>query len=327
MSVSSFRPHNRLRQSLGQRSGQLISTNAQRNPLSTQELVETQKVVAETGVDDYAGQVRNTLGWVAAAGLFAFGISMTTGTDAAIEFVSGYVLEQSLSIDNLFVFLILFDYFKVEQGNQAKVLNYGIIGAVVLRGLFIAAGSVALEQFHQVLFVFAAVLFASSYGILFSGGDDEDENVDENWIVKLSRRYFKSTDQFEGEKFFNKDGLATPLFLCLVCIELSDVVFAFDSVPAIFGVTQDPFIVYTSNIFAISGLRSLYFVLAKAVSELKYLEKAVGLVLAFIGVKLAGEACSIELVTPLQSLGVVLGLLGAGVGASLSTAKGTKVDE
>mmetsp|Transcript_38798 Transcript_38798/g.39488 ORF Transcript_38798/g.39488 Transcript_38798/m.39488 type:complete len:347 (-) Transcript_38798:3-1043(-) len=267
--------------------------------------------------EDVQRDLKTTLAWVGAAAIFAGGIGATMGSTPAVEFVSGYLLEETLSIDNLFVFLVLFDFFGVERTNQGRILNYGIYGAMALRGIFIAAGTVALEQFHQVLLVFAAVLFVSSYSILSGSKDDEEEDLSKNWIVKLSQKYFKSTDKFDGDRFFTADGLATPMFLCLVCIELSDIVFAFDSVPAVFGVTENPFIVYTSNIFAISGLRSLFAVLSDLVSELEYLEQAVGIVLAFIATKLAGSAFNIELVTPLQSLVVVMSILGVGVGTSL----------
>eukprot|EP01041_Mallomonas_annulata_P000370 gene370-675_t len=287
-----------------------IENFRQESSLLRSKLTEVEpNVLVETS--SYESDMKKTAGWVSAALIFAAGIASTMGTTSAVEFMSGYVLEESLSIDNLFVFLVLFDYFAVEKKLQSRVLNYGIYGAIVLRGLFIGAGALALEQFHQVLLLFSVVLFASSYGILFSG-DEEEENLEDNAIIKLAKKYFKSTDKYDGDRFFTAEGLATPLFLCLVCIELSDVVFAFDSVPAVFGVTSNPFIVYTSNIFAIAGLRSLFGVLSKA---------AVGVVLAFIAAKLAAETFNIELVNPLQSLTIVLTILGVGVGASLSANK------
>lgn len=308
--------------------------------------------------------IARTLAWVGAAGIFATGLTFTMGPSAGIEFVSGYALEQCLSVDNLFVFLVLFDYFKVSTERQDKVLSYGIWGAVVLRGIFIAAGSVALAEFHQILLAFAAVLFFSSYKILFKGeGEDEDEDLSQNPVVRFASAYFRTSDQFDGDRFFTQvqvpvDAagkelqapvakaaaapakkssffgrskpvpaapagptklvqLATPLFLCLVCIELSDVVFAFDSVPAIFGITENPLIVYSSNIFAIAGLRSLYGVLSSAVAELEYLEKAVGVILAVVASKMTAETFGVEILTPLQSLLVILTILGGGVGLSL----------
>jgi len=263
---------------------------------------------------------------VGAAAIFSVGIAATLGTQSAIEFCSGYVLEQCLSVDNLFVFLVLFDYFSVrDKEMQEKILGYGIWGAVILRGLFVGLGAVALQQFHQVLILFAVVLGYSSFKILAAGdGEEEEEDLESNAVVKFAKSFLRTSPNFDGDKFFTTvDGikLATPLFLCLVCVELSDVVFAFDSVPAVFGVTQNPFVVYTSNIFAIAGLRSLFGVLSKAIADLKYLEKAVGVVLAVIAAKLGFEVVDIELLSPLQSLVVVIGILGAGVALSLREAQ------
>jgi len=275
--------------------------------LATKEETE----IASQNDFDYGKEVRRTALWVASAGGFAGIIAATKGVDSAVEFCSGYVLEQCLSVDNLFVFIVLFEYFKVTKDKQDRVLSYGITGAILLRGIFVAAGAATLQQFHQVLLVFAAILAFSSFKVLFAGDDDEDEDISENAVVKFAKNFLKTTDQFDGEKFFTMiDGIkyATPLFLCLVCVELSDVVFAFDSVPAVFGVTQDPFIVYTSNIFAIAGLRSLFGVLSNAISQLQYLEKAVGVILGIIAAKLAGETFDIEILTPIQSLIVVVGM-------------------
>lgn len=280
---------------------------------------EEQQIEVEN--KQYKDDLIRTGGWVGAALGFAGIIGATKGTDSAIEFISGYALEQSLSVDNLFVFLLLFDYFKVDKSGQDKILGYGLWSAVILRGLFIGLGTVALTNFHQVLLLFAFVLYYSSYKILFTGNDDEEEeDMSDNFIVNFSKKYLKMTDKADGDNFFtvsNGEKLATPLLLCLICIELSDIVFAFDSVPAVFGVTKDPLIVFTSNIFAIAGLRSLFSVLSNAISQLEYLEKAVGLVLALIAVKITGETFDYELLTPIQSLVIVLGLLGGGVGLSI----------
>ena len=207
--------------------------------------------------------VKRTLVWVALAAAFSVGIALTLGTQEAIEFCSGYVLEYCLSVDNLFVFLVLFDYFNVvDNASREKVLGYGIWGAVMLRGLFIGAGATALQQSRIFYLLFAGVLAFSSIKIILGGeNDDEEENMEENAIVNLTKNLFSTTQQFDGSNFFTKeDGVkvATPLLLCLVCVELSDVVFAFDSVPAVFGVTDNPFVVFTSNLFAIAGLRSLF---------------------------------------------------------------------
>lgn len=266
--------------------------------------------------------VIKTIGWVSAAAVFAGFLGIFAGPNYAIEFCTGYLLEQCLSIDNLFVFLILFDYFAVPKSSQDKILNYGIWGAVLLRGIFIGAGAIALEQFHQILLVFAAILLVSSFKILTAkeGEDEEEEDLSNNFVVKLSKKIIPTTDKMDGDNFYSiVDGktVATPLLLCLICVELSDIVFAFDSVPAIFGVTSNPLIVYSSNIFAIAGLRSLFKVLAGLVEDLKYLEKAVGVVLAVIALKLGFQTFSIEILSPLQSLLLVVAIIGTGVGLSL----------
>ena len=280
---------------------------------------------------DYKSDLIKTGAWVAAASGFAAAISYTMGNGPAIEFAAGYLLEESLSIDNLFIFLLLFDYFKVSRSAELKILEYGILGAVVLRGAFIWAGALAIENFHQIVILFGVILFGASYKILFSSDDDEndEEDLSQNSVVLFAKKFLKSTDQFDGDKFFtveNGQRVATPLLLCLVCIELSDIIFAFDSVPAIYGVTSDPFIVYTSNVFAICSLRSLYGILSGAVSQLKYLEKAVGVILAVIGAKLTFAAFDIEILDPMESLMVVLALLGSGVGLSLREIEKEKID-
>ena len=299
----------------------IVSTSPSSSSSTLCATVENKNRVEEEEDDKTLRQyTTKTFGWVAAAAGFGGIIAATKGPEAAIEFASGYALEQTLSVDNLFVFLLLFDYFKVSGKSQEKILGYGLWGAVLLRGLFIGVGTVALQQFHQVLLLFAGVLYLSSFSILFGKDEDEDESVDDNQVVKFAKAFLKSTDKRDGDKFFiveNGINLATPIFICLICIEISDVIFAFDSVPAVFGVTQDPFIVFTSNIFAIAGLRSLYGFLSKAVDGLKYLEKAVGLILLLIAVKLTGETFDVELLSPLQSLVCVVGILGGGVALSL----------
>jgi len=255
---------------------------------------------------------------VVTAAVFALGLGFFKGTESSIEFAAGYLVEQSLSVDNLFVFILLFNYFKVPKEAQPKILNYGIIGAIGMRAVMITAGSVALENFHSILLLFAGILVFSSGKILlefFSDSEDEVQVLSENWIIKSTGKLFKTTTEVDGTNFFI-NGAATSLFLCLVAIEVSDVVFAIDSVPAIFGVTEDPLIVFTSNIFAIAGLRSLFTVLSSAVQDLKYLEPSVALVLGFIGLKMVLEFNGVCIST-YTSLGVVFLLLSGGVAASL----------
>jgi TerC family integral membrane protein len=266
----------------------------------------------------YQTAIKNTGLAVSAAVAFGIGIGAVFGLPKAIEFFSGYVVEESLSVDNLFVFILLFEYFKVTPELQQRVLKWGIIGAAVLRGAFIAAGLVAIESFKGVLLVFAGFLIFSSFKILTSGEEEEEEDLSQNSVVKLASRLVQSTTEYDGDRFFTViDGVkrATPLLLVLVCIELSDVMFAVDSIPAVFGVTEDPLIVLTSNLFAVLGLRALFQIISKVMKNLEYLESAVGLVLGFVGLKMVGGFFGVE-VPPAESLAVILSLLGGGVGLS-----------
>ncbi|HEY1098644.1 MAG TPA: TerC family protein [Myxococcota bacterium] len=267
--------------------------------------------------------------WVVSAVLFGVGIAVFANRDAALEFATAYIIEYSLSVDNLFVFLLLFAQFKVPAEHQHRVLFWGIFGAVVLRAIFIFAGTALLTQFHWLIYIFGGFLIFTGIKLLIPGGDDEDADVSDNTVVKLARRFMRVHDQYDGAKFFtvqNGARLATPLLLVLVCVELSDVVFALDSIPAVFGVTIDPFIVYTSNIFAILGLRSLFFLLAGALWGLRFLKPALGIVLTFVGVKMClglaaiiSEKTGVDLswvpahVPTTVSLGVVGGMLALGI--------------
>jgi len=273
-----------------------------------------------TSSEIYNSAIKRTCAWVAAAVAFGGALSIFVGSDTAEEFFAGYLLEQSLSIDNVLVFLLLFDYFKVPLSSQDRVLNFGIYGAVVMRATMIGLGSVALHEFHAVLLVFAGILLYSSFAVLFGeGDDDEEEDMSENKIVQIIKNLFDASEKFDGDRFFTfEEGVkkATPLFICMVAVEISDVVFAVDSIPAVFGVTENPLVVFTSNMFAIMGLRSLYTILSKAASDLEYLEPAVAIVLGFVGAKLIGEYFGFEVPT-IASLGVVTTMLSGGVGLSL----------
>ena len=253
--------------------------------------------------------------WFAGSTTFCGLLGHFRGANSAIEFASGYFLEQALSIDNLFVFILLFKYFKVPKRYEPKILRYGIIGALVLRGTFILLGAAVLQRFHCVLLLFAVLLGTASYGILCPPSDAGEQDFTENAVLKFTQKYFKTTDKIVDDSFFvveNGEPLATPLFLCLISIELSDIVFAFDSVPAIFGITEDPLVVYTSNMFSIASLRALYGFLSKAVKGAEYLEKSVGIILALISLKLCFSTFGIEILTPVQSLIIVLIVLGGG---------------
>lgn len=250
---------------------------------------------------------------------FGAAIGATSGSDAASEYFAGYLLEQSLSVDNLFVFVLLFEYFQVPPARQKIVLNYGIFGALIMRAVMIVAGVELIENFKPILLVFAGILIFSSYKLISQGDSDEEEDMADNAVVKFCSKLFDVSDDYDGDNFFtvqNGVKMATPLLLVLAVVEISDVVFAVDSIPAVFGVTKDPFIVYTSNLFAILSLRQLYTLISTAVGELKYLQTAVALVLGFIGSKMVVEYTGVEIPTEL-SLAVVVTLLSGGVAASL----------
>jgi TerC family integral membrane protein len=264
-------------------------------------------------------EVKAVAAIVGAACAFGAFVGATQGADKASEYFAGYLLEQSLSVDNLFVFVLVFDYFKVPLARQNRVLNYGIWGAVVMRAIMIGAGVEIIEHFEPILLVFAGILIFSSYKLLAEGDEEEDEDMSENAIVKFCSSLIPVSKDYDGDNFWTLvDGakMATPLLLVLAVIELSDVVFAVDSIPAVFGVTKDPFIVYTSNMFAILSLRQLFGLVSKAVGELEYLQTAVALVLGFIGVKMVAEFGGFHVPTD-ASLAVVASMLGGGVAASV----------
>ncbi|GMH40660.1 hypothetical protein BSKO_08564 [Bryopsis sp. KO-2023] len=263
-------------------------------------------------------QGESVAAWIGAALAFGGGVWYTMGQEKAIEYFAGYLLEQSLSVDNLFVFILVFNFFKTPEEHQGKVLTYGIITAGVLRLVMIVLGVELIENFKPVLLFFAGLLIYSSYNLLV-GGEDDDEDLNDNSIVKFCKSFMDVSSSYDGGNFFTVENgvkLATPLLLTLAVIELSDVVFAVDSIPAVFGVTLDPFIVYSSNLFAILSLRSLYGFVSVVMKELKYLDKSVALVLGFIGAKMLADFGGYHVSTE-ASLGVVALLLSGGVGASL----------
>ena len=237
-------------------------------------------------------------------------------TQKSLEFLTGYVLEKSLAVDNLFVFIMLFTYFKVPEIYQKRVLVYGIFGALILRSIMIVVGATLVSEFHWILYIFGAFLLFSGIKMFKSGEDSGD--IENNFIIKFLRRNFKITDNYHGEKFFVKiDGKTwiTPLFVVLIFIEFTDLIFAVDSIPAIFAVTTDPFIVYTSNIFAILGLRALYFILVDMADRFELLKYGLAIILMFIGVKLLiMEFFKIPI---LLSLGFAIGVLAISIIASI----------
>ena len=244
------------------------------------------------------------------------------GVTAGTEYLAGYFIEYSLSMDNVFVFAMLFTYFAVPAAYQHRVLFWGVVGAIVLRGIFIAGGAVLIEAFHATLYVFGAILIVTGVRMALARGHAMDP--ERNVILRLVRRFVPLTDGYRGQSFFVREAgrrLATPLFAVLVVVEATDVVFAIDSVPAIFAITTDPFIVYTSNAFAILGLRSLYFLLAGLIHRFVYLKLALGALLVFAGTKML--LSDIVKIPAVAALGVIVTILAVGVVASLlATRKG-----
>ncbi len=243
-----------------------------------------------------------------------------TGQRAAFQFLTGYIVEESLSLDNVFVIALIFDHFKIPTLYQHRVLFWGILGAIIMRGAMIAAGIALIRRFEWIIYIFGAFLVLTAIKMLFTR--QETFEPEKNLLFRLTRRIFPVSTQIDGEKFFsqvNGKRAITPLFLVLVLVEGSDVLFAVDSIPAIFAITQDPFIVFTSNIFAILGLRSMYFLMAGAMEKFRYLKTSLAFVLIFIGVKmLLSHHHPIPIVV---SLPVILGILLLGVGVSLFAAR------
>lgn len=254
--------------------------------------------------------------WVTLACLFAAGVFHFKGSRPASEFLTGYLVEWSLSVDNLFVFIVIFDYFAVPARYQHRVLFWGILGAVMTRGLFIVAGLALIKQFHGLIYAFGALLIYTGVKILFQ--KDEKMEPEKNAILKLFKRFMPVKTRHDGEEFFVKEAgiwVATPLFATLLVIEASDIFFAVDSIPAIFGITQDPFIIYTSNIFAILGLRSLYFLLAGIMPLFRFLKIGLAAILCFIGLKMLFSA--LYAISAMASLLIVASLLALSVIASV----------
>lgn len=225
--------------------------------------------------------------WISLAILFNIGVFNFAGHEKGMEFLTGYLLEKALSVDNIFVFVLLFSFFNVPNKYQHKVLYYGIVGALLMRGALIALGAALIVKFHWVILLFGAFLVFS--GIKMALHKEEKIEPDKNPIVKFFKKMFPVTENYEKGKFFvkRKTGLlATPLFIVLIVVETTDLVFAFDSIPAILAITQDTFIVFTSNAFAILGLRSLYFALAGFMDKFKYLRTGLSIILVFIGIKM-----------------------------------------
>ena len=264
--------------------------------------------------------------WIGLAMLFNAGIyfywdvlspqSSYTNREASLAFFTGYLIEKSLSVDNIFVFVLIFSYFAVPAAYQHRVLFWGIIGALLMRGTLIAVGATLLKEFHWIIYVFGAFLIFT--GIKMALHRNEEVHPENNPLIKLLRRIMPITEKYEGEKFFIRRAgtlMATPLFLVLLMVESTDLIFAVDSIPAIFAVTNDPFIVYTSNVFAILGLRSLYFLLANVIDRFQYLKIGLAFVLTFVGAKMV--MVDIYKIPVGVSLGVIATMLTISILASL----------
>ena len=260
--------------------------------------------------------------WVALSLCFAFAIYRTMGEESGLEFLTGYLIEYALSVDNIFVFVLIFSYFRVPEKYQHRVLFWGIIGALVLRGVMIVAGSALVSRFAWTLYIFGAFLVFTGLRMALQK-DGAAYNPERDPVLRLARKLLPVTQDYRGDQFFVREpdktgtirSFATPLFIVLIIVDTTDIIFATDSIPAIFAVTRDPFIVYTSNICAVLGLRALYFLLASVVDKFVYLKIGLSLVLIFIGTKMLLEPF-IHLPI-IASLGVVGALLGASILASL----------
>ena len=257
--------------------------------------------------------------WIALAAIFAVVIFFWHGRTPMLEFVTGYVIELSLSVDNLFVFLLIFRFFQVPRAHQHKVLFWGILGALIMRAVFIAAGVGLIQRFHWIVYVFGAFLVYSGIKLFFQ--EEAEIHPEKNPVLRLFRRFVPVTKDYEGNKFFvRRAGLyATPLFIVLLVVETTDLLFAVDSIPAILAITRDAFIVYTSNVFAILGLRSMYFALSGMMEMFRYLHYGLSLVLVFVGAKML-LSYYFEIPTHL-ALVAVAGVLAISVIASLANPK------
>ncbi len=254
--------------------------------------------------------------WVGLALVFAGGLAVFADKQAALTFLTGYVIEESLSVDNIFVIVLIFQYFKVPAQYQHRVLFWGILGALIMRGLFIGLGAALLARFEWIIYVFGALLVIT--GIRMAVKQDEEFDGEQNPVVRFVRRFLPVTADYQGKHFFTMENgrrYATPLFLVLVLVEATDLIFAIDSIPAIFGITRDPFLVYTSNIFAVMGLRSLFFLLANVVTKFHLLKYGLAVILTFVGAKMMLEAWIH--IPILLSLAIVVGVLAASIVASL----------
>jgi tellurite resistance protein TerC len=257
--------------------------------------------------------------WIALALLFGLGVSQFMGREAGLEYFAGYLIEKALSVDNIFVFVLIFSFFRVPPRYQHRVLFWGILGALLMRGAMIAAGAYLIQQFHWIIYVFGAFLVFT--GVRMASHSEHDLDPESSLAIRLIRRLVPITSEYHGQQFFVREQggqvrrlVATPLFVVLVLVETTDLIFAVDSIPAIFAITQEPFIVYSSNVFAILGLRALYFLLADVIDGFHYLKVGLSVVLVFVGLKML--AVDLYEVPIGVSLGVIVLVLGVSMAAS-----------
>jgi tellurite resistance protein TerC len=246
--------------------------------------------------------------WIGLAVAFCVGVFHFRGHESGMKFLAGYLIEESLSVDNLFVFILIFSYFRVPKAYQHRVLFWGILGALVMRAFFILAGVTLIHRFHWIMYLFGAFLIYTGWKLV--AGKDKEIEPEKNVMLKLVRKFIPISDVYEKDKFFvRKQGrlFATPLFVVLTVIEATDVLFAVDSIPAVLSVSTDPFIVYTSNIFAIMGLRSLYFALSGLMGMFRFLNYGLGAILVFVGIKMM--IADIYKVPIWMALGTIVGIL------------------
>jgi tellurite resistance protein TerC len=252
--------------------------------------------------------------WIGLALLFGVGVDRFMGREASLQYFAGFLIEKALSVDNIFVFVLIFSFFRVPSRYQHRVLFWGILGALLMRGAMIAAGAYLIEEFHWIIYVFGAFLVFT--GARMATHDDRDLDPESSLAIRLIRRVVPITSTYHGQRFFVRDGaapgsrlMATPLFVVLVLVETTDLIFAIDSIPAIFAITQEPFIVYSSNVFAILGLRALYFLLADVIHRFHYLKAGLSVVLVFVGLKmLAIDLYKVPIGASLAFIVLVLGI-------------------
>lgn len=266
-----------------------------------------------------------TVVWISLSLLFNLGLHFWLGPKVGISFLTGYLIEYSLSVDNIFIFVLLFSFFRVPNAYQHRVLFWGILGALIMRGTMILLGSALLERFEWIIYIFGAFLIFTGMRMFFKGDDEEEVHPEGNILVIIVRRFLPITKEMRGPRFFvHENGrlMATPLLLVLLIVESTDLIFAIDSIPAIFGITRDAFIVYTSNICAILGLRSLYFLLAGVMDKFHYLKTGLAVILTFVGLKMLWPEITYLIfheyheIPNLLSLGVIVATLSVAIIAS-----------